>query len=534
MSRKIKIILFALCVLYSAQGAFASSEDVETWLSRLDSSLAMRSVYEKEYVRHIDGLKKLMRQSVAQETQYDMCRQIYLAYQSYRADSALVYAEKELALANKLGSKGNVTLAKADIAYAMFFTGEFLDSYFYIKDLSGKELPRDMAEDFYSDMLKIWSEFGMMASEDSRRKAYSALANSYLDSLIACHTQRDGYWWYMQANRMSGKQEYKKALACYRKALADTTLDKHTLAMMFSSIANINYGLGQKEKGLIAFIRSAIYDNESCTCEITSLYVTAQLIKEFDSKRSSHYLDQAVSMLLAYNGKFRFMGAGGLISETYQDRINVIESRREWLTAAVILTLVVIVLAGVALYVIKRKNKRLGSVKKQLEEKVGQLDKVNTKLAESNAIKDGYIGQIFYENVEFIEKLGHIFNKIGKLLVLKKYDDIGEAVSQKELDKERNGMYHNFDKTFVTLFPNFVMSYNALFEEKDRRHPGKDNILTNEMRIFALMRLGVKESERIARFLGYSVNTVNTYKTRVKNKSIVPNDEFEERIMEIQ
>lgn len=260
----------------------------------------------------------------------------------------------------------------------------------------------------------------------------------------------------------------------------------------------------------------------------------SQIIKEFDSKRSSHYLDQAVSMLLAYNGKFRFMGAGGLISETYQDRINVIESRREWLTAAVILTLVVIVLAGVALYVIKRKNKRLGIVKMQLEEKVGQLDNVNTKLAESNAIKDGYIGQIFYENVEFIEKLGHIFNKIGKLLVLKKYDDIGEAVSQKKLDKERDGMYHNFDKTFVTLFPNFVTSYNVLFEEKDRRYPGKDNILTNEMRIFALMRLGVKESDRIARFLGYSVNTVNTYKTRVKNKSIVPNDEFEERIIEIQ
>lgn len=130
------------------------------------------------------------------------------------------------------------------------------------------------------------------------------------------------------------------------------------------------------------------------------MYITARLIKEFDSKCSSHYLDQAVSMLLAYNGKFRFMGAGGLISETYQDRIDVIESRRERLMAAVILTLVVIVLAGVALYVIKRKNKRLGIVKMQ-------------------------------------------------------------------------------------------------FEEKDRRHPGKDNILTNEIRIFALMRLGVKESDRI-------------------------------------
>ena len=57
--------------------------------------------------------------------------------------------------------------------------------------------------------------------------------------------------------------------------------------------------------------------------------------------------------------------------------------------------------------------------------------------------------------------------------------------------------------------------------------------LSNEMRIFALIRLGITDSERIALFLNYSVNTINTYKTRVKNKSLVNNDEFEQRIMAI-
>lgn len=201
---------------------------------------------------------------------------------------------------------------------------------------------------------------------------------------------------------------------------------------------------------------------------------------------------------------------------------------------AVILALALIAGTCVALFVIKRKNTRLKEVTLQLEEKVRLLNKANTKLDESNNIKDSYLGQTFYDNVEFIDKLQHIFNKIGRLLVVKRYDDIANIVSQKELDKERNGMYSNFDKTFLTLFPNFITNYNALFEEKDRKTPGKENSLTNEMRIFALIRLGVKENERIARFLGYSVNTINTYKIRVKNKSIVPNDEFEERIMEIK
>ena len=94
-------------------------------------------------------------------------------------------------------------------------------------------------------------------------------------------------------------------------------------------------------------------------------------------------------------------------------------------------------------------------------------------------------------------------------------------------------MYSDFDETFLRLFPDFVDKYNALFEEKDRKPLGDKKVLTKEMRIFALIRLGVTDSDRIAHFLDYSVNTINTYKTRVKNKSIVSNDEFEQRIMEI-
>ncbi len=94
-------------------------------------------------------------------------------------------------------------------------------------------------------------------------------------------------------------------------------------------------------------------------------------------------------------------------------------------------------------------------------------------------------------------------------------------------------MYAAFDDTFLNLFPNFVERYNELFDEKDRKVPTRERSLTSEMRIFALIRLGISDSERIARFLDYSVHTVNTYKTRIKNRSIVENDQFDRLIMEI-
>ena len=100
------------------------------------------------------------------------------------------------------------------------------------------------------------------------------------------------------------------------------------------------------------------------------------------------------------------------------------------------------------------------------------------------------------------------------------------------LDAERKTMFRNFDSTFLALFPNFVEQYNTLVDEADRRYPHAQGTLTSEMRIFALIRMGIRESERIARYLGYSVHTVNTYKTRAKNRSSVSNDDFEALIID--
>ena len=101
------------------------------------------------------------------------------------------------------------------------------------------------------------------------------------------------------------------------------------------------------------------------------------------------------------------------------------------------------------------------------------------------------------------------------------------------MNAEREDMYEAFDQTFLKLFPDFVTRYNELFKEKDRRMPPNDHSLTSEMRIFALIRLGINDSERIAKFLDYSVHTVNTYKTRIKNRSTAENDQFEKLIMAI-
>ena len=161
-----------------------------------------------------------------------------------------------------------------------------------------------------------------------------------------------------------------------------------------------------------------------------------------------------------------------------------------------------------------------------------QLETKNEQLVEVNKIKDEYIGRSFYINSEYINKVEKIYRTIDRKLMTHRYEDLRSSLKESELIAERKSMFIDFDETFLKLFPHFIEKYNELFDEPDSKCVDSKQ-LTTEMRIFALIRLGITDSERIATFLNYSVHTINTYKTRVKNRSHVDNDKFEGYIMKI-
>ena len=182
---------------------------------------------------------------------------------------------------------------------------------------------------------------------------------------------------------------------------------------------------------------------------------------------------------------------------------------------------------------IRRKNHKLLQAHKTIDEQLEQLKRSNLQLQEDDKIKIAYIGRSFYTNAEYIAKLEKIYLSIDRKIAARQYDDLQMMVKLSTLNNERNNMYESFDQTFLKLFPQFVERYNALFEEKDRKDPPNSRSLMPEMRIFALIRLGITDNDRIAKFLGYSSHTISTYKTRIKNRSIVDNEQFERLIMEI-
>jgi hypothetical protein len=183
---------------------------------------------------------------------------------------------------------------------------------------------------------------------------------------------------------------------------------------------------------------------------------------------------------------------------------------------------------------IYRKRNKLKLAKKIITLANEQQHDINNKLIEANKIKEEYIGYFFNVNSDFFAKIERFKKSVDQKISDRKFDEIKFLVNNINLKQEKEELLKNFDKVFLKLFPDFVAEFNSLFKKEDQIKLKDNELLSTDLRIFALMRMGIHDNEKIAQILEYSVNTVYTYKTKIKNKSIVPNDEFEQRIMEIK
>lgn len=155
------------------------------------------------------------------------------------------------------------------------------------------------------------------------------------------------------------------------------------------------------------------------------------------------------------------------------------------------------------------------------------------ELEESNQIKDQQIFQSLYTKSEYMDKVDVILKRLDRKLKTRQYNDINSLYKEFNLKSERETILSSFDEAFLKVYPHFLEEYNKLLQSTHQAALDEKGTLPPEVRIFALMRIGINDNEQIARFLNLSLNTIYTYKTRVKNKAIVPKEEFEDYILKI-
>ena len=283
-------------------------------------------------------------------------------------------------------------------------------------------------------------------------------------------------------------------------------------------------------------------DNRSSTKETLAILNLAELLyKKGDVVRAYEYVKLAMDDANFYGARHRKIQVAAIFPIIEGNKLNTVERQRKLLFVYAFLITVLSVMTIAFAFIIykqfrklKLADEKIKEANTNLQETNRLLQETNTHLMEANKIKEEYIGYYFNINTEYIEKIEAFKRSIDNKLLLKKFDDIRFVVGNINIKKEREELYFSFDKVFLKLFPDFVTTFNSYFKNEDKIVLKDGQLLNTELRIFALIRMGIHDTEKIAKILDYSINTIYNYKARIKSKSLLPNEEFERKIMSIQ
>ncbi|MGI4831975.1 MAG: DUF6377 domain-containing protein [Janthinobacterium lividum] len=547
-----KLSLFFWLIL-SAVTAKAQGVRTDKLLQELTLTLESKDTYFKRRVQRITTLtKQFHTPRLDNQSKFRIVSHIYQEYRSFKYDSAFVYAQRLLKLATKIQDPEKIESAKLDLAFIQVSSGMFKEAFELLKSVNATPLDSASKVELYFTKARAYSDLADFNSNPYYLSLYTAKAIACSDT--ALRYCRDGSY---QALTVQGFQflkvkNLKASELVYKRILDLPDLPLHQLAISASTAAYVAELQGKTEAEFQLLTQAATADVESATTETLALFKLSELCyHRGDLKHAYLFIKNAREDAAFYNARLRQIQIGGIFSVIESQRVGIIERQRRTLEvyaiATTMLALLIIVFAAVILRQLRRlerakttitainetlqlNNENLNLLNKQLHE-------VNYRVNEANIIKDEYIGHYFIVISDYIDRLEGVKDALNKSLADRHYITTQRVVDGINTKKERNDLFKSFDTVFLKLFPHFVADFNTLLKIEERIKLAEDQLLSAELRIFALIRLGIDNSERISKILGYTVNTVYTYKTRTKKKSLYPNEpseEFEKRVRAIQ
>jgi hypothetical protein len=468
--------------------------------------------------------------------QFRLVEGLYDEYQIFNYDSAYEYAGKLQQIASRLGDRELITAARLKLCFILLSSGLYRETYDSLIVTNIRNEPDSTKALFYTLMGRYYYDLADYDSDGGHHSAsYDKLGNIYLDSALFYYRTSSFEYSYYHGLKDFKENQDAAAASFFNKLLNDKALTDHQLALTASTLSGIYGKQGNTEKAIDLMIVAAIADIRSSTKETFAIFNLADLLyKKGDVRHASRCIETAIANAQFYGARQRKVQASSMLSLIEGERINGVETQRRLLIQyAIVVTLLGIMLA-VLIMVIRRQVKKLQKAQQMITEAHKAQQLVNEKLEEANKIKEEYIGYFFSLDSEFFVKLERLKRTLDQKLADRKFEDIRFIVNNIQLKKEKEELLLSFDTVFLRIFPNFVARFNSLFKEEDQIRLKENELLNIDMRIFALIRMGITDNEKIARILEYSVNTIYAYKTRIKNKSIVPNEEFEARIMDIK
>jgi hypothetical protein len=543
MKKVFSIVLFILIPLY----LFARSE-MDSLLRVLDKTIENYQLYSNLKEQKLNQLKDLLNLTTDDEQRYIICGKLFDEYRSYTSDSALTYARKKLVIAEKL--KGIVKLndARLNLASIMGTLGMYKEAMDILNDVDIKTSPYLRAYYFhiYRTIYGSMSDYAVSSQEKAR---YDSRTAAFRDSLLAVNPPASGPYVMVRSDQLIVKKQYDKALKLLLPYFPTIKENNHDRAIIAYSISEAYHGKKERdlEKRWLAI--SANYDIQSANKEYISLRNLAFLLYEDgDIDRAYKYIRRSLDDALFCNARLRTIEISAMvpiIDKAYQ--LQTQARQRDLIISLVSISLLSLFLI-VAIFFVYRQMKKLAVTRKDLSIANDQLNDVNHELSginqelkvtndtllEANIIKEEYIGRYMDQCSVYIDKLDEYRRLLNKTAVAGKIDELLHSIKSKQfIEDELKEFYDNFDSSFLQLFPTFVEEFKRLLSDHEDIQLKPGQLMNTELRIFALIRLGITDSVKISHFLRYSLSTIYNYRTKLRNKALGKRDEFEANVMRI-
>ena len=480
---------------------------------------------------------------------YKLNTQLFKEYKPFKCDSAIAYLKKNIHIASNLGDKNLEYESKLHLSFLLSSAGMYTEAVDLISSINSKGLSKELLISYYSCLEHIYGELGCYTQDESFSQKYFNISQKYKDSLLCILIPDTEEYLRVKEENLRNRKALDEAMEINDLRLSLIERDTPQYALVTFHRALICSANGDIEGKIYNLCLSTIADIKSAIKDHASLWMLAQMLyQEGDLERAYRYIRVSWNDTQYYNARLRNLQSGEILSIIDESHQMMLKKQNVYLQHCLwLITLLVIMLVVALTYLYYHMKKlavtrnNLQEVNKQLNELNGKLNELNqhlvltnTELTESNQIKEEYITRFMKLCSTYINKLDAYRRMVNNKLTKGNIPELLKITrSQDTLNEELEELYANFDKTFLHLFPDFVEKFNDLLVDEERISLKKGDLLNTELRIFALIKLGIEDSSQIAEFLRYSVNTIYNYRAKVKNKAKVSRKNFEDLVRSI-
>ena len=557
MRKTLKRTILCLCLLTTLNGgAQVFTHRQDSLLRVLDKEIEH---FDQHIARHQAQTQELTKKLDKAQTDSERFRWAYSLFQHYMAyasDSAFFFINQCIHIAERNQDQAAADSCRAMLAIRSSNTGMYQEALTILGDIDKEGLTGKTLGKYYQAYSHVYTELSYYSRQPELKKRYDEMARQYADQMLRNLPSDDDASFMQREMNLLFSGKHKESMAVNDAWLQETKPDTKRFALVaFYRFLEYSFQ-GDSTQTINWLAQSALADVRNAVMDQGSMWELAnQLMIRGDVDRSYQYIMFASQCAHQYGSRQRSWTIMPLLMDIAQNYKEEKDRTNHHLQLMLAMAVLLALLLLVSFFFVYRQRNRLALAKQELSqsneelshansllsEMNGQLSELNNRLSEaniqlneSNRVKEEYIGRFLSLCSTYIDKMDSLRKRVNKLAKSKSYDELIKFTKAQELrNEDLDTLYNDFDSAFLHLFPSFVSDFNRLLREDQRIELGNPEKLNTNIRIFALIRLGIEDSSKIAEFLHYSVNTIYNYRAQVKNGALGDRDEFENQVKRI-